>query len=167
MNPIEKKIRAVGGTVLSEPLLRPDGEINQKCADQLFAALGESEWETRARKLWQLLDDISTCFDAYHPRIEPPAFETSVQRLCEQRCRYLYSLDGHKLLPTPPEPSSVPSRNDAPQIAVPLDTLLELREALDQRYCGAEDSGTRWMSEWLDKLDKLLPDSPELEDNLP
>lgn len=108
MNPIEKKIRDAGGTVLPQPLFRPYGEFDPDTVDDLFIALGESEWEIRARKLWQLLDDISTCFDAYHPRIEPTAFEESVQRLCEQRCRYLYSPDGHKLLPTPRK-ASVPS----------------------------------------------------------
>lgn len=39
-----------------------------------------------------------------------------------------------------------------------LEALLELREALDQRYDGAEDSGTRWMGEWLEKIDRLLPE---------
>lgn len=38
-NPTAQKIIDLGGVVLSEPLTTEDGEINPKCAEQLFAEL--------------------------------------------------------------------------------------------------------------------------------
>ena len=48
-----------------------------------------------AEHLWQLLDDISTAFDIYKPKME--SFEIYVNRKCEERSKYLSS-DGYNIL---------------------------------------------------------------------
>lgn len=61
----------------------------------------ELDWEKMAEALWDLLDNISTLGDQYHP--EPTPYVRAVDRLCEQRGRYLESLDGHTLVRSAPE----------------------------------------------------------------
>lgn len=45
-----------------------------------------------------------------------------------------------------------------PEVSIPLSTLLELHRELDDRYDG---EGPQWVGEWLNRIEKLLPDGPQ------
>ena len=56
MNPIARKIKEMGGTILLEPLLDSSGEINPKCADELFDALEHPQ--RRRTQIWKAIKKI-------------------------------------------------------------------------------------------------------------
>ena len=55
----------------------------------------ETDWEQMAKDLWQLLDDIDTCSDAYKPEKTP--YYKAVMIIANKRNQYLESLDGYNL----------------------------------------------------------------------
>lgn len=55
-------------------------------------------WKQRAEKLWKIMDDISTSFDACHPDYTP--FLQGVQKRLSKRGDILQSLDGYTLVVT-------------------------------------------------------------------
>jgi hypothetical protein len=67
-------------------------EFEAKCADDI-------NYYEKAEKLWQLLDDIDTASDIFKPRDEASykAFYNYTMRKCEERGKYLHSLDGYTL----------------------------------------------------------------------
>ena len=55
LHPIAQKILDAGGTMLKQPLLKADGEINQECVDELFNVLEREPIQAKInRKLKQL-----------------------------------------------------------------------------------------------------------------
>jgi len=58
--------------------------------------LKEMSWEEIAHKLWDLLDNISTCGDIYKP--DQTGYFKAVSKQCGLRSQYLTS-DGYNLFP--------------------------------------------------------------------
>ena len=75
----------------------PDGTLVG--STEIFSGQVErSDWETMARALWRLLDDISTLGDQHHPESTP--YVKAVDRMCEKRSEHMHSPDGHRLVVT-------------------------------------------------------------------
>jgi hypothetical protein len=50
-----------------------------------------------AKELWGLLDDVSAAGDQFKP--DRTGYTRAVDSICEKRSQYLYSPDGHTLVP--------------------------------------------------------------------
>lgn len=59
----------------------------------------EINWQDKAEKLWQLLDDIDTASDIFKPNDEKSykAFFDYTLEKCKERGKYMNSPDGYKL----------------------------------------------------------------------
>ena len=62
--------------------------------------MNEIDWQTKAEKLWELLDDIDTASDMFKPHDGKSykAFYDYVMRKCQERGKYMNSLDGRTLI---------------------------------------------------------------------
>lgn len=56
-----------------------------------------TDWEAMAKELWGLLDDVSAAGDQFKP--DRTGYTRAVDSICEKRSQYLYSPDGHTLVP--------------------------------------------------------------------
>jgi hypothetical protein len=59
----------------------------------------EIDWQNKAEKLWQLLNDIDTASDMFKPHDEKSykAFFDYTMKKCQERGKYMNSLDGQTL----------------------------------------------------------------------